>query len=122
MADRRAARLDLGQVLAAVENAPPVAAADAVGQRLTEALQAREVSFLIADFSGQALIRLGHAGSDAAARTQGRETAERVALTGTPHGRALASQTVAVERDSGEVRVFAPVTNRGEAIGVLEVR
>src|SRR3954447_3378507 len=80
------ARLDLGEVLAAVENAPPVAAADVVGQRLTEALQARGVSFLIADFSGQALIRLGHAGG-AASRTQGRETAERVPLTGTPHGR-----------------------------------
>jgi len=80
------------------------------------------VSFLIADFSGQALIRLGHAGSGAASRTQGRETAERVPLTGTPHGRALASQTVAVERGTDEVRVFAPVTNRGEAIGVLEVR
>src|SRR5215218_1194220 len=122
MADRRAARLDLGQVLAAVENAPPVAAADVVGQRLTAALEAREVSFLIADFSGQALVRLGHTGSEAASRTQGRETAERVPLTGTPHGRALASQTVAVERGVGEVRVFAPVTNRGEAIGVLEVR
>src|SRR3954453_9722806 len=122
MAHGHAARLDLGQVLAAVENAPPVAAADVVGQRLTEALAAREVSFLIADFSGQALIRLGHAGSGAASRTQGRETAERVPLTGTPHGRALASQTVAVERGTDEVRVFAPVTNRGEAIGVLEVR
>src|SRR5215218_782892 len=122
MADRRAARLDLGQVLAAVENAPPVAAADVVGQRLTAALEAREVSFLIADFSGQALVRLGHTGSEAASRTQGRETAERVPLTGTPHGRALASQTVAVERHTAEVHVFAPVTNRGEAIGVLEVR
>src|ERR687890_79948 len=109
MAERRAAGLDLGQVLAAVENAPPVAAADVVGQRLTEALEAREVSFLIADFSGQALVRLGHAGSEAASRTQGRETAERVPLTGTPHGRALASQTVAVERGLGAVHVFAPV-------------
>src|SRR3954447_9909639 len=102
MTHRHAARLDLGEVLAAVENAPPVAAADVVGQRLTEALEARGVSFLIADFSGQALIRLGHTGSDTAGRTQRRETAERVPLTGTPHGRALASQTVGVERGAGE--------------------
>src|SRR3954469_8980912 len=121
MLDRHAARLDFGQLIAAVENAPPVAAVDVLGARMTEALGARAVSFLIADFSGQALIRLGHAASEAAGRTQGRETAERVPLTGSPQGRAIATQTVEVEGGAGEARVFAPVTNRGEAIGVLEV-
>src|SRR3954449_5069144 len=121
MSDRHAARLDFGQLSAAVENAPPVAAADVLGARLIEAVGALAVSFLIADFSGQALIRLGHAASEAAGRTQGRETAERVPLTGSPHGRAIASQTVEVEGGAGDTRVFAPVTNRGEAIGVLEV-
>jgi serine phosphatase RsbU (regulator of sigma subunit) len=120
MADRHAARLDFGQLIAAVENAPPVAAVDVLGARLTKALGASAVSFLIADFSGQALIRLGHAPT-AADRTQGRETAERVPLTGTPHGRAITTQTVGVQAGAGQARVFAPVTNRGEAIGVLEV-
>lgn len=121
MAARRSARLDFWQLSAAVEDAPPVDAADVVGAQLTEAVGARAVSFLIADFSGQALIRLGHAASAAAGRTQGRETAERVPLTGSPHGRAIATQTVEVERGEDEIRVYAPVTNRGEAIGVLEV-
>src|SRR3954462_5232720 len=121
MSDRHAARLDFGQLIAAVENAPPGAAVEVLGARMTEALGARAVSFLIADFSGQALIRLGHAASEAAGRTQGRETAERVSLTGSPQGRAIASQTVEVEGGAGDTRVFAPVTNRGEAIGVLEV-
>ena len=82
-----------------------------------KAIGADDVSFLIADFSGQALIRLEHAGERAAARTQGRETAERVPLAGTPHGRALAGQTVVVEAggDGGGTRLYAPVTNRGEA-------
>jgi serine phosphatase RsbU (regulator of sigma subunit) len=120
MADR-SERLDFRQLIEAVENAPPVAAADVLGARLTHALGALEVSFLIADFSGQALIRLGHAASAAAGRTQGRETAERVPLTGSPHGRAIATQTVEIEGAAGDVRVFAPVTNRGDAIGVLEV-
>ena len=71
MADSRTARLDVAELLAAVEDAPPFAAADVLGERLAGALGAREVSFLIADFSGQALIRLGHAGSGAATRTQG---------------------------------------------------
>jgi hypothetical protein len=121
MADRRSARLDLAELLASVENAAPVAAADVLGERLADALGASGVSFLIADFSGRALIRLDHAGSEAASRSQGRETAERVPLAGTPHGRALTGQTVAVETGADGARVFAPVTNRGEAIGVLEL-
>src|SRR5687768_15585812 len=100
MATHPSARLDLGALLAAVEDAPPVAAVDVLGERLASALGARELSFLIADFSGHALVRLGHAGSAAATRAQGRETAERVPLTGSPHGRALATQTV--ERDTRE--------------------
>jgi serine phosphatase RsbU (regulator of sigma subunit) len=115
------ARLDLAGLLAAVENASPVAAADVLAERLTDALGASEVSFLVADFSGRALVRLGHAASEAAGRTQGRETAERVPLVGSPHGRALASQTLEVEPGGGRARLFAPVTNRGEAIGVLEL-
>jgi serine phosphatase RsbU (regulator of sigma subunit) len=123
MADLRSARLDLGELLAAVEDAPPVAAVDVLDDRLRKAIGAHDVSFLIADFSGQALIRLEHAGSELAERTLGRETAERVPLVGTPHGRALAGQTVVVEAggDEGGTRVYAPVTNRGEAIGLIEL-
>src|SRR4051794_26676708 len=73
MSNRHTARLDFGQLIAAVENAPPVAAADVLGERLRDALGASHVSFLIADLSGQALIRLGHAGG-AGGRSQGRET------------------------------------------------
>ena len=44
-------------------------------------------------------------------------------LAGTPHGEALATQHVqVVDEPDGGVRLFAPVTNRGEAIGVLELR
>jgi serine phosphatase RsbU (regulator of sigma subunit) len=114
-------RLNFAGLLGAVENASPVAAADVLAERLTDALGASAVSFLVADFSGRALVRLGHAGSEAAGRTQGRETAERVPLAGSPHGRALASQTLEVETGRGGVRLFAPVTNRGEAIGVLQL-
>jgi serine phosphatase RsbU (regulator of sigma subunit) len=113
--------LNFAGLLEAVENASPVAAADVLAERLTEALGASEVSFLVADFSGRALVRLGHAGSEAAGRTQGRETAERVPLAGSPHGSAIATQTLQVEAGAGGARLFAPVTNRGEAIGVLEL-
>jgi serine phosphatase RsbU (regulator of sigma subunit) len=120
--DDEHAGLDVAGLLAAAENASPVAAADVLAERLSDALGASEVSFLVADFSGRALVRLGHAASEAAGRTQGRETAERVPLAGTPHGRALAGQTVEVETSADSAQVFAPVTNRGEAIGLLELR
>jgi hypothetical protein len=121
MADSPTTRLDLAELLMAVENAPPVAAADVLGERLAATFGAAEVSLLVADLSGRALIRLGHAGSDEDARTKGRETAERVSLVGSPQGRALAEQTLVVQDTIEGPRVFAPVTNRGEAIGVLEL-
>ena len=114
-------QLDFAKLLSAVEDAPPFSAADVLGERLASKLDAREVSFLIADFSGHALIRLGHAGSAAASRTQGEETAERVPLVGSRPGHALASQSLVVERGVDGTHLFAPVTNRGEAIGVLEL-
>jgi serine phosphatase RsbU (regulator of sigma subunit) len=118
---RREGALDVRRLLEAVEDAPPVSAIDAIGDLLREMMGASEVALLLADFSGEALIRLGHSGAPLAARTQGRETAELVPLAGTPDGRALALQVTQVEEDSGAWRVFAPVTNRGEAIGVLEL-
>jgi len=114
--------LNLNALLAAVEAAPPVAAVDVLAAELADAIGARAVSFLIADFSGRSLIRLGHSGAAGALRPQGRETAERVALAGTPQGRALAAQAVeVVAEDGGGARLFAPVTSRGEAVGVLEL-
>src|SRR3954449_2646098 len=122
MDDDRSLRFDLAALLAAVENASPVAVADVVGEHLAEAVGASDVAFLIADFSGRALVRLGHTAGEATTRSQGRETAELVPLSGGPHGRALAGQSVEVEESADGTSVIAPVTNRGEAIGVLEVR
>src|SRR5215212_7637672 len=86
----RRSPLNLNALLAAVEAAPPVAAVDVLATALAEAIGAREVSFLIADFSGRSLVRLGHSGGKGA--LQGEDTAERVPLFGTPHGSALAAQ------------------------------
>jgi serine phosphatase RsbU (regulator of sigma subunit) len=121
VSDSRRSPLNLNSLLAAVEAAPPVAAVDVLAGALAEAIGAREVSFLIADFSGQSLMRLGHSGGEGALRLRGSETAERVPLRGTPQGRALAAQSVEVIAEDGGARVFAPVTSRGEAVGVLEL-
>ena len=116
-----ASRLRLSDLLAAAEAAAPVEAIDAVAEALGEMVAAEEVSFLIADFSGDSLIRLGHSDKGAATRRQGQETGERVALAGTAPGRVLASQAVEVVDAAGGACVYAPVTTRGEAVGVLEL-
>jgi serine phosphatase RsbU (regulator of sigma subunit) len=110
--------LELDALLEAVEAAPPIAAADVVGAILADALAAEEVSFLIADFSGRSLVRLGPRQDGASSGV----TPERVAVDGTPHGRALEEQTVVVVAQDGGSAVYAPVTSRGEAVGVLELR
>src|SRR2546421_9436302 len=121
MDNGRRSQVSLNALLAAVEAAPPVAAVDVLAAELAAAIGAREVSFLIADFSGRSLIRLGHSGGADTLRLQGQETAERVPLFGTPHGRALLAQAVEVVAEESGARLFAPVTSRGEAVGVLEL-
>ena len=112
MIDRRRSALNLNVLLSAVEAAPPVAAAEVVGAALTEAVGATAVSFLIADYSGRSLIRLDQVGDD---------EPEAVPLVGSQHGTALARQEIEVASEDGASRVFAPVTSRGEAVGILEV-
>ena len=47
------APLDVKTLLASVEAAPPIDAAEVIAAVLTDALAARDVSFLIADYSGR---------------------------------------------------------------------
>jgi serine phosphatase RsbU (regulator of sigma subunit) len=108
-------------MLSAVEDAPPVEAADVLGRVLADALGASDVAFLIADFSGESLVRLTHADSTPTSRVHANEVAERVPLDGSAHGRALTQQEVVVEPSDDGARVYAPVTNRGEAIGAIEM-
>ena len=109
-------RLDLRSLLARAEAAAPVGAVDAMAAAMAEALDARDVSFLIADFSGRSLNRLGHT-----AELRSEETAESVPLLGSPYGEALASQRIVLLREGDDTRMIAPVSSRGEAVGVLEL-
>ena len=116
------ARIDLGRLLDAAEAAAPVDAVDAVAAELQNMVGADRVSFLIADFSGDALIRLGHSSCGTASRRAGEDTADRVSLLDSPQGRALTRQSVEVANDEDGAWLYAPVTSRGEAVGVLELR
>jgi serine phosphatase RsbU (regulator of sigma subunit) len=100
---------------------------EAVTRKLGAALNASSVSFLIADLSGRALVRLAHVGfgdvSISGARHNGEERATLLPFDGGPPEQALRSQQVQVlPADDGQTwTVLAPVTERGEALGLLEL-
>ncbi|MFF5537796.1 hypothetical protein ACFY71_35905 [Streptomyces cinerochromogenes] len=106
--------MTLAGTLAAAETAAPVEPLDMVARMLKDHLGAASVSF-ITDFTGGSVVRLGAAGSvetDAPARL--------ITLRGTLYDDVSRTQRPSVE-DRGEgapVRVVAPVTNRGDAIGL----
>jgi serine phosphatase RsbU (regulator of sigma subunit) len=132
--------------LTAAEAASPVDAVEAVSRELGIALGATKVSFLIADLSGRALVRLAHVRLATADGVDGRtpvalgerraveESATVMPFDGGPAERAVRSQEVqVVAPDPGHPEsdgtgtgaeswvVLAPVTERGEVIGLLEL-
>ncbi|GAA0577816.1 PP2C family protein-serine/threonine phosphatase [Paractinoplanes ferrugineus] len=113
----------LAGMLDAAENAAPVEAVEAVTRELAAELSALSVSFLIADLSGRALVRLTHVhtGAFGGGRRSGDEAATVLPFDGGPAEQALRTQTVQVLGPAGGWTVLAPVTDRGEAIGLLEM-
>lgn len=131
----------MASALDAAEAASPVQAVEAVTRELGLALGATRISFLIADLSGRALVRLAHVvladgpggsatplGKDE--RRAGEESATVVPFDGGPEEAVVRSQEIRVvppdpqgpEPDGpGQWRVLAPVTERGEVIGLLEL-
>jgi serine phosphatase RsbU (regulator of sigma subunit) len=73
------------------------------------------------DLSGDAVIRFVRPGIDESDAAAGRGQLETVPLDGTPYQRAVVSQSVQILSEDGRYRVFAPVTDRGDALGVLEL-
>jgi serine phosphatase RsbU (regulator of sigma subunit) len=131
----------LSRVLDAAEDASPVEAVEAVTRELGASLGATLVSFLISDLSGRALVRLSHSSADGDTgdgyegdgpqRRDAQDAASVLPFDGGPVEQALRTQTVQVlapgehaSSDSGATeswRVLAPVTERGEVIGLLEM-
>ena len=115
-------RFDLRSLLERVEAAPPIDAVVAVADQLATLSHATRVSFLIADFSGHALVRLGTATrTPDGARTLGPEHAETLALEDTVYGQVLRTQQAHLSTVDDGVCMVVPVTDRGDAIGLLEL-
>ncbi len=107
---------ELPGLLTAAETAAPVEAVDVVGQDLRERFDADLVSFLIADLTGKAVVRLSTAGAEGTA-----QESERIELFGSVYERVIRTQQLCREPTPRGERVIAPVTNRGDAIGLLEL-
>lgn len=124
-------------VLDAAEEASPVEAVETVTRELARSLGASKASFLIADLSGRALVRLAHVQREVDGTTggtplarderrEGEESATVLPFDGGAWEQALRSQRVQVvapeeSANPGVWLVLAPVTERGEAIGLLEL-
>lgn len=121
MPDACRPRFDLRPLLDALETAPPVEAVDVVAAELATMVGAREISFLITDFSGKNVVRFARAGTADGARELGDESAQTVPLTGTVYEQVLRRQQVDVRAHDDGACLIAPVTNRGDAIGLLEL-
>ncbi|WP_149549205.1 PP2C family protein-serine/threonine phosphatase [Streptomyces marokkonensis] len=107
---------ELPRLLTAAETAAPVDAVGVVAEELRRHVGATYVSFLIVDLTGRAVARLSTTGS-----VEGGREAERIPLPGTVYERVVRTQRLHLETTGRGQRVIVPVTNRGDAIGLLEV-
>jgi hypothetical protein len=108
-------------LLEKVEAAAPIDAVEAVAAALCDMVDAHAVTFLIADFSGRAVVRLTSSGRVEGARSHGVEQAETLPIEGTAYGRVLRTQQVDCRPVGDGFRLIVPVTDRGDAIGALEM-
>ncbi|MFI1929972.1 PP2C family protein-serine/threonine phosphatase [Streptomyces sp. NPDC020330] len=110
--------MGLADVLAAAENAAPVDSLDVVARNLRTRFGARYVSFLFVDVVGSCLLRI----NDTVGVSQEHRT-ETVPLAGSGiYDKVLRAQKPVLTEEGGlGQRVLAPVTNRGDSIGVLEL-
>jgi serine phosphatase RsbU (regulator of sigma subunit) len=113
--------IDVGALLEKVEAAAPIDAVEAVAAALGEMLGARTAALLVADFSGRAVVRLTSADRVTGARSHGVEQAETLQLAGSRFEQVLRTQRPDIEELGDGARMIVPVTDRGDAIGLLEI-
>lgn len=122
--------VDLRRILRVAGGASPVRAVHEVADELLQAFGAETLTFFLADASGRALVPLAHSsrsGTDAGSRPDEREPAAPRPIAGGPAEQAMRTQSVRllapddVWGTAGRWRVLAPVTERGDVLGLLEM-
>ncbi len=112
---------DLRRLLSIAENTQPVDSVDVVADELRRSVGGRHVSLLITNFSGTGLVRLSHVTEATEAEDGRNERAEPVLLPGSIYEAPMFSQAPEVFAAVDGWLVLAPITERGDAIGPLEV-
>jgi serine phosphatase RsbU (regulator of sigma subunit) len=114
--------IDVGALLKKVEAAAPIDSVQAVAASLGEMVDAREVNLLVTDFTGRSVVRLTSTDRVDGARSHGVEQAETLPLPGTLYEQVLRTQQADVRvLDDHGACMTVPVTDRGDAIGLLEL-
>src|SRR4051812_13680600 len=110
--------IDVGALLEKVEAAAPSDAVEVVAAELGRMVDATAVTLLIADFSGRAVVRIP---AVEAVPEQVQGQSETLLLAGTRYGEVIRTQQADVQAIGDGARMLAPVTDRGDAIGLLEL-
>ena len=119
--DPDGSRLDLRRLLAAAESAAPVEVIDVLGRELARMVEASQVALLIASSSGTGVVRMSHVTVQEQMDDGRNERAEVIPLAGSVYERVLLRQELDVRQDGDRWCVLVPVTERGDAIGILEL-
>lgn len=119
LADRP--RLDLQGVLRDTCAASPVEAIDVMADGLAVLTDATEVEFLITNVTHRAVVRFAGSNANAARTKQHNGHVPVVPLPGTDYEKVLRRQQVVRVPEQGGERIMVPVTESGDALGVIDV-
>ena len=115
-------RVDLREVLRTTCAASPVEAIDVMADGLGTLIGATDVQFLITNVTHRAVVRFAGSAANAAKVKQENGRVPVVPLPGTEYERVLRGQQVLRIPEGGGERILVPVTESGDALGVIDLR
>jgi serine phosphatase RsbU (regulator of sigma subunit) len=119
IADR--SRVDLREVLRTTCAASPVEAIDVMADGLATLIGATEVQFLITNITHRAVVRFAGSRANAARVQQEDGHVPVVPLPGSEYEQVLRRQEVQRIGEGGGERILVPVTESGDALGVIDL-
>jgi serine phosphatase RsbU (regulator of sigma subunit) len=114
-------RVDLREVLRTTCAASPVEAIDVMADGLATLTEATDVQFLITNVTHRAVVRFAGSRANAARVQQENGHVPVIPLPGTEYERVLRGQRVVRLPEAGGERILVPVTESGDALGVIDL-
>jgi serine phosphatase RsbU (regulator of sigma subunit) len=113
--------VDLREVLRSTCAASPVEAIDVMADGLGRLIGATEVQFLITNVTHRAVVRFAGSRANAARVKQEDRQVPAVPLQGTEYEQVLRRQQILRVPEPGGERIMVPVTESGDALGVIDL-